>query len=314
MGARIAAAVASAPPAAPPQAGWCGTFRARHARPPDAARSSGVEGERAEGAPVVASERAGETTRCDGFQREHPMTTNTRLIDAIASTRDLSVAADANPATRRSSPVPTGRARCPRAHPPRLARATHSHGDRLHDTSITDKHRHAFRTMTSGTPALRRRVLDLPIPPRCRDLIERGALVAVNSSGGKDSQAMCILLSRIVPLDQLLVVHAPLGDVEWPHTIEHVQRTIPPGVPLILATVASGKSLLERVEHRGRWMGVRQRFCTSEHETGPIERELRRYLKAHPRYEGRLVNALGFPRVSLGFDRRPSVVTVEAFL
>jgi len=64
----------------------------------------------------------------------------------------------------------------------------------------------------SGDSPLRLR-LDLPVPAECRALIERGALVAVNSSGGKDSQCMTILLSRIVPREQLLVVHAPLGEV-----------------------------------------------------------------------------------------------------
>ena len=137
---------------------------------------------------------------------------------------------------------------------------------------------------------------DLHIPPECRDMIRRGALVAVNSSGGKDSQAMTILLARTVPRDQLVVVHAPLGEVEWPGTVEHLQNTIPAGVPLIFARVASGKSLLERIEERGRFPGPQLRYCTSEHKTGPIERELRRYLKAHPRFEGRLVSAMGLRR------------------
>ena len=44
---------------------------------------------------------------------------------------------------------------------------------------------------------------------------------------------MTILLSRIVPLEQLLVVHAPLGEVEWPGTVEFIQSTIPAGVPFI---------------------------------------------------------------------------------
>ena len=137
---------------------------------------------------------------------------------------------------------------------------------------------------------------DIAIPSQCRGLIERSALVAVNHSGGKDSQAVTILLSRIVPHDQLLIVHAPLGDVEWPGTIEQIQNTIPPGAPLIMAPVASGKSLLERVEERGMWPSKSARWCTSDAKRGPIERELRRYLKAHPRFEGRLVNALGLRR------------------
>ena len=117
-------------------------------------------------------------------------------------------------------------------------------------------------------PATRRRpAADLHIPPECRDMIRRGALVAINSSGGKDSQAMTILLARIVPRDQLVVVHAPLGEVEWPGTIEHIENTIPAGVPLIFAPVASGKSLLERVEERGKFPGPQHRWCTSGPET-----------------------------------------------
>ena len=137
---------------------------------------------------------------------------------------------------------------------------------------------------------------DLPVPPECRETIRAGALVAINHSGGKDSQTMTILLSRLVPHDQLIVVHAPLGEVEWSGTVEHIENTIPPGVPLVMAPVASGKTLLERIEERGRFPSKSARFCTSDLKRGPIERELRRYLKAHPRFEGRLVNALGIRR------------------
>ena len=94
-------------------------------------------------------------------------------------------------------------------------------------------------------------VPDIPAPPDCREMIRGGALLAVSSSGGKDSQAMTILLSRFVPREQMIVVHAPLAEVEWPGTIEHIESTIPSGVPVIMAPVASGKTLLERVEERG---------------------------------------------------------------
>ena len=82
------------------------------------------------------------------------------------------------------------------------------------------------------------------LPPECREMIRAGTLVAINHSGGKDSQAMTIMLSRIVPRDQLVAVHAPLGDVEWPGTIEHIEATLPADVPLVFAPVASGKTLL----------------------------------------------------------------------
>ena len=137
------------------------------------------------------------------------------------------------------------------------------------------------------------RIADIPVPPRCRRMIRAGGLIAINHSGGKDSQAMTILLSRIVPRDQLVAVHAPLGEVEWPGTIEHIEATLPAGVPLIFAPVASGKTLLVRVEERGLWPSNSARWCTSDFKAGPIQRELRRYLKAHPRFGGRLVSAMG---------------------
>ena len=68
------------------------------------------------------------------------------------------------------------------------------------------------------------RTANIPVPSECGDMIRTRALVAVNTSGGKDSQAMTILLSRIVPHGQLVAVHAPLGEVEWHGTVEHIQR------------------------------------------------------------------------------------------
>ena len=76
--------------------------------------------------------------------------------------------------------------------------------------------------MSAGLPSSRRSAAGIPVPPECREMIRRGALVAVSTSGGKDSQAMTILLSRIVPRDRFVAVHAPLGEVEWPGTIEHI--------------------------------------------------------------------------------------------
>ncbi len=136
-------------------------------------------------------------------------------------------------------------------------------------------------------------VRHLPVPPGCRRMIRDGALFAINHSGGKDSQAMTILLSRIIPHDRIVIVHAPLGAVEWPGTISHIEATMPRDVPLIMAPIASGQFLLERIELRGRFPDKRRRFCTSDFKRGPIERELRRYLAAHPRFAGRIVNCMG---------------------
>ena len=70
------------------------------------------------------------------------------------------------------------------------------------------------------------------VPPDCRKMIRVGTLVTTSHNGGKDSQVMTILLPRVVPpRDQLVTVHAPLEDVEWPGTVEHIRATLPNGGP-----------------------------------------------------------------------------------
>ena len=129
--------------------------------------------------------------------------------------------------------------------------------------------------------------------PDVTALVNAGALFVVSHSGGKDSQAMMLEIARQVPQDQILAVHAPLGKVEWPGTIEHIRETIPVCVPLVFAQIASGKSLLERVEERGMFPDPGRRWCTSDFKRGPIEREIRRWLKDHPQHKGQVVSCMG---------------------
>ena len=118
-------------------------------------------------------------------------------------------------------------------------------------------------------------------------LIERRALFVVNHSGGKDSQAMMIRLLRRIPREQLLVVHGALGEVEWHGALELAQRQAAAArVPFVVARAV--KTLLEMVEHRfavrpdaPSWPSAANRQCTSDLKRGPIEREIRRYAKAH---------------------------------
>ena len=69
------------------------------------------------------------------------------------------------------------------------------------------------------------RVAGSPVPPRCREPIRAGDLVAINHSGGKDSRTITIPLSRIVPRARPVAVHAPLGEAEWPGTVEHIEAS-----------------------------------------------------------------------------------------
>lgn len=120
-----------------------------------------------------------------------------------------------------------------------------------------------------------------------QSLIDAGALFVSNHSGGKDSQAMLIKLLDVIPARQLVVVHASLGDIEWPGALELARgQAKSAGVPFIVARAS--KTLFEMVERRFEnrpevpsWPSASTRQCTSDLKRGPIQREVRRYAKAN---------------------------------
>lgn len=124
------------------------------------------------------------------------------------------------------------------------------------------------------------------IPTEIRNLIDAGALFVCNHSGGKDSQAMLIRLAEVIPHDQLLVVHASLGEVEWAGALELARdQAAALGIPFIVARAQ--KSFLDMVERRfadrpdvPSFPSAKHRQCTSDLKRGPIEREVRAWIKA----------------------------------
>lgn len=116
-----------------------------------------------------------------------------------------------------------------------------------------------------------------------------GALFVISHSGGKDSQAMTSLIRALVPASQILVVHASLGDVEWPGTVEHIRKTT---VGLEFEICAAEKSFLDMVRRRGMWPSSATRQCTSDLKRGPIERTVRQYIKSRG-LSGRVVMCMG---------------------
>ena len=123
-----------------------------------------------------------------------------------------------------------------------------------------------------------------------RRLIDQGFLFVVNHSGGKDSQAMYARLTPMIPAPQLIVVHAILHEVDWPGIPEHIEATVSHPV----SYVAAAKSLLDMAAQRGMFPSPTQRQCTSDLKRGPIETFIRRYLKQHPEFQGRVVSCMGF--------------------
>lgn len=98
--------------------------------------------------------------------------------------------------------------------------------------------------------------------------------IVVNSSAGKDSQAMtdyvCRLAKEAGVLDRVLMVHADLGRVEWSGTRElaeeHARHY---GIPIEVVRRESG-DLLKQVQERRMWPSNKTRYCTSDQKRDQV--------------------------------------------
>lgn len=98
---------------------------------------------------------------------------------------------------------------------------------------------------------------------------------------------MLIKLLERIPRDQLLVVHASLGEVEWEGAQELAQeQAARAGLPFLVAK--AGKTFFDMVEHRFKvrpgpnspcFPSAANRQCTSDLKRDPIQREVRRWAK-----------------------------------
>lgn len=114
-----------------------------------------------------------------------------------------------------------------------------------------------------------------PAHEAIQQLIDDGAIFFCSHSGGKDSQAMYEFLRSIIPVHQIVVVHADLGWVEWEGVQDHIiQNSIHE-----VWVVRANKGFLEMVEKRGMWPSAKHRQCTSDLKRGPIMKFIRQYLK-----------------------------------
>lgn len=124
----------------------------------------------------------------------------------------------------------------------------------------------------------------------------------INSSGGKDSQAM---LTHVVSLadkagigrDRLVVVHADLGRVEWPGTRDIAARQAA-AYGLRFEVVRRDKGdLLQQVEQRRMWPSSTARYCSSDQKTSQVTKLMTRIVREHREACGpapvRILNCLG---------------------
>lgn len=119
-------------------------------------------------------------------------------------------------------------------------------------------------------------------------LINDGAIFFINHSGGKDSQAMTSFLSKVVPHDQLVIIHADLPEVDWEGCWSHIQEN---NLGIETHLTRSGKTFFEMVNHRGMFPSPSYRQCTSDLKRQPIEKFIRNYLKSKGKFLA--VNCMG---------------------
>lgn len=128
----------------------------------------------------------------------------------------------------------------------------------------------------------------LTVPAEIQDAIDKGALVVVSHSGGKDSQAMAALVRGVVPVEQIVVIHAELPGVDWEGTEDHARATT---AGLEFYTVRAAKTFFDMVEHRGMFPSPKYRQCTSDLKRDPINTKIRTLAKA--RGATLIVNCIG---------------------
>lgn len=102
--------------------------------------------------------------------------------------------------------------------------------------------------------------------------------IVINSSAGKDSQAMLDYVVELadqqaVPRDRLVVVHCDLGRVEWQGTRALAERQAT-HYGLRFEVVQRDRDLLHQIEHErkkfpGPGLG---RFCTSDQKTKQVQK------------------------------------------
>jgi len=142
---------------------------------------------------------------------------------------------------------------------------------------------------------------------------DEGALFAVNHSGGKDSQAMLMKIRELVPPDQILVVHADLGNFEdvgsW-EQVKHLSKGLKAEI------CRAEKTFLQMVKRRragllkptakhphGRpdtspWPSSDSRQCTSDLKRGPSTKLTKRYADEHGFHI--IIDALGLRAAESG--------------
>jgi 3'-phosphoadenosine 5'-phosphosulfate sulfotransferase (PAPS reductase)/FAD synthetase len=121
--------------------------------------------------------------------------------------------------------------------------------------------------------------------------------IVINSSAGKDSQAMTDVICQQAKdegvLARVLMVHADLGRVEWQGTKElaeeHARHY---GISFVVVKRTTPRDLLVEVQHRGKWPSSTTRYCTSYYKRDAVLKLFTQLSRGRERTH--ILNCLGF--------------------
>ena len=121
-------------------------------------------------------------------------------------------------------------------------------------------------------------------------------IILVNTSAGKDSQAMMDYLVELTTAagvrDRLVAVHCDLGRVEWEGTRElAAEQAAHYGIRFEVVSRPQG-DLLQHVAARGMWPSNTSRYCTSDHKRGQVSKVMTK-LAAELGRPVRILNCMG---------------------
>ena len=143
-------------------------------------------------------------------------------------------------------------------------------------------------------------------------------IILVNSSAGKDSQAMLDYLVELcrtqgVSLSKMVVVHCDLGRVEWKGTRELAERQAR-HYGLRFEVVARDRDLLHQIEHeRKNFPSNTARFCTSDQKTAQVGKLITRLTdELGLNRPARILNCLGIRAAESTARAKKEPVSVEA--
>lgn len=141
-------------------------------------------------------------------------------------------------------------------------------------------------------------LIDLPasVSTDPYELVRAAQVIVINSSAGKDSQAMLDYVVEIArkvdAMDRITVIHNDLGvtdsgiPVEWPGTLELArEQAAHYGLPFVVTRREKG-GLFQQILERGKFPGPGLgRWCTSDQKTSQamkvVTRKVAGYKKAH---------------------------------